>query len=84
MRRLLLLPSRPAITYLHVWLPEFFQYSFFNVTVEDQVELFVKYYGLQSISFRDAIFPLYADDVPGFRETDFVCNAMHPNYLGHR
>lgn len=42
------------------------------------------YYGLQSISFRNAYFHDLMSSTPGFRIQDMFCDVIHPNDLGHR
>lgn len=84
MRKILLYQNRPAIIYTHLWMPGYDQHSFYNSTIEEETELLVKYYGLQSVSLRNMVFHDYAVDREGFRERDLACTSYHPSYLGHR
>ncbi len=84
MRQLLQLPNHPAVLYLHVWLPLYNKGQFWETTIEDEIEVLVKYYGLQSISMRGALYDHFIANRSGFRESDLSCNVVHPNYLYHR
>jgi hypothetical protein len=83
-RRLLNQPSRPALVYMHAWIPGLFNHTFLDLTVEEETGLLVKYYGLPSIAMRNALFSMYQRSAQGFREQDFTCSETLPNYLGHR
>jgi hypothetical protein len=84
LRKLLLYPNQPALLYLHMWMPGYDQHSFYNSTIEEETELLVKYYFLQSVSFRNMVFYDYISERPGYRSQDIACNFVHPTYLGHR
>ncbi len=84
MRQVLQLPNHPAVLYLHIWIPGFNMGQFWGATIEDEIEVLVKYYGIQSISLRNALYDKYIDDKVGYREADIACNIVHPNYLYHR
>ncbi len=83
-RKILQYPNHPAIVYVHLWLPGFSEKSFYKASVQDETEVLVRYYGLQSLSFREMIWHDYVVERPGFAEKDFACHEYHPNYLGHR
>jgi hypothetical protein len=84
MRQVLQLPHHPAVMYLHVWMPGHNNRTFWSSTIEDEVEVLVKYYNLQSISLRNALYDGFKAGRVGFREGDVACNDVHPNYLYHR
>eukprot|EP00884_Botryococcus_braunii_P008547 jgi/Botrbrau1/17694/Bobra.0166s0118.1 len=83
MRKVLQLPHVPAIILLHWWSPLHFHSSYWNVA-EDQLDVIGGYYGLQSISFRNAYYHDIMTGTPGFRLEDIFCDVVHPNNLGHR
>eukprot|EP00884_Botryococcus_braunii_P006401 jgi/Botrbrau1/15762/Bobra.4_1s0126.1 len=78
------LPNRPAVIYMHAWIPGFFNSSFAGLMVEDETGILGKYYQLPSISMRSCLYRSYIENVPGFREQDFTCTGSSLNYLGHR
>lgn len=84
MRQVLLMPNRPAILYFHVWMPGFHWDHFQGTTIEDETEVLVQFYGLQSVSLRDAIYIPHSAGVLGFRSTELACSPVHPTHLGHR
>ena len=43
----------------------------------------MEYYGIPSVSLRNAWYHKWADNAPGFRQRDVMCTLMHPNLLGH-
>lgn len=52
---------------------------------EDQLDVFGKYYGLPSLSWRDTVHDLIAHNVSGFKMEDLYFDKGHPNgYNGHR
>ena len=52
---------------------------------EDQLDVFGKYYGLPSLSWRDTVHDLIAHNVTGFKVSDLYADKGHPNgYNGHR
>ncbi len=67
-----------------MWMPGFHLDSFQGTGIEDETETFVEYYGLQSVSFRNAIYHLFDADEPGFLRSQISCGNVHPTYLGHR
>lgn len=83
MRQLLILPNKPALLYFHMWMPGYNLDSYWNATIEDETEVLVHYYGLQSVSFRDAIFIHHAQGQLGYRAPDIACSKVHPTFLGH-
>ncbi|KAK9833339.1 hypothetical protein WJX81_007962 [Elliptochloris bilobata] len=85
-RKMLQLPHRPAVVYLHWWSPTLNQgrRSFWNSTVQPETGLFAHYYGLPSVSLRDVWFHKWAVNQPGFRQRDIMCSVNHPNVLGHQ
>jgi hypothetical protein len=84
MRQVLQLPNHPAVLYLHVWMPGHNKGDFWGATIEDETEVLVQYYKVQSISMRNALYQNFVANVSGFRESDIACNTIHPNYLYHR
>ena len=57
----------------------------FWVSPEDQLDVFGKYYGLPSLSWRDTVHDLIAHNVTGFKVSDLYADKGHPNgYNGHR
>jgi hypothetical protein len=84
LRKLLLYPGYPAVVYMHLWVPTFHSHSFYRTTIEDETEVLLSYYGVQSLSLRNAIFHDYAAGRLGFREEDIACRKVHLSYLGHR
>eukprot|EP00884_Botryococcus_braunii_P008548 jgi/Botrbrau1/17695/Bobra.0166s0119.1 len=82
-RKISAFPNAPAIILTHWWSPPHFNYSFWNVA-EDQFDTMAKYYGLSSISFRNAYYHQIMTAANGFNLTDFLCDHVHPNILGHR
>jgi len=55
------------------------------VSPEDQLDIFGKYYGLPSLSWRDTVHDLIAHNVSGFTVDDLYFDKGHPNgYNGHR
>eukprot|EP00884_Botryococcus_braunii_P002068 jgi/Botrbrau1/11862/Bobra.0175s0022.3 len=82
-RKILSRPNSPAILLAHWWAPRHFAYSFWNVA-EDQCTIVGKYYGLSAISFRDAYYDKIMTSAIGFNMSDFMCDVVHPNALGHR
>lgn len=52
---------------------------------EDQLDVFSKFYGLPSLSWRDAVHDLIASNATGFTIADLYFDKGHPNgYNGHR
>ena len=86
MRKVLMLPGRPALVYLHWWSPTTNQgsRSFWNHTVQPESGLLAEYYGLPALSMRDVWYPKWAANEPGFLSRDVMCGINHPNYLGHQ
>lgn len=84
MRQVLSLPNQPALMYLHVWMPGHNNWQYWSHTMEDEVEVLLKYYGVQSVSMREALYHNFQANRVGYRESDIACNSMHPNYLYHR
>ena len=82
LRKLAKLPQWPALLYLHVWQPDYMGPAFWHGG-EMQVETVLQYYGIPSVSARNALFHLTAQNVSGFAEDDIFC-GVHPNPLGHR
>eukprot|EP00884_Botryococcus_braunii_P022668 jgi/Botrbrau1/9085/Bobra.178_2s0017.1 len=83
-RQVLQLPNRPAVMYLHIWVPGHNNGQFWGGTIEDEIEVLVKYYGIRSISMWNAIFDKFIAKKVGYQEADIACNAVHPNYLYYR
>ena len=65
------------------WLACFMQD--FWVSPEDQLDVFSKFYGLPSLSWRDAVHDLISTNATGFTVADLYFDKGHPNgYNGHR
>ena len=57
----------------------------FWASPEDQLDVFSKFYGLPSLSWRDAVHDLIATNATGFTVADLYFDKGHPNgYNGHR
>ena len=86
MRKVLMLPGRPALVYLHWWSPTTNQgsRSFWNHTVQPESGLLAEYYGLPALSMRNVWYHKWAANEPGFLSRDVMCGINHPNYLGHQ
>lgn len=82
-RKLLAHKQQPAVMALHSWSPFFNHPSFFS-TVEDLAQTLVAYYGLQSVSMRNALFHPTWQRQENFKGTQWLCDSIHPNTLGHR
>ncbi len=80
-RKALQVPSKPAVLYLHVYQPDYEEHSFWQGG-ESQIETIVKYYGIPSISARDALYHLEMAGADGFADKQLHC-GVHPNPLGH-
>ena len=80
-RKALEMPSKPAVFYLHAYQPEYEGHSFWQGG-ETQMETIVKYYGIPSVSARDALYHLEMAGVDGFADEQLQC-GVHPNPLGH-
>ena len=52
--------------------------------VEAELDTLAAYYRVPALSLRNAIYDKTFLDVPGFRPGDFMCDSIHPNFLGHR
>lgn len=81
MRKSLQLPSQPALFYLHAYQIDYEQHDYWRGG-ETQIETIMKYYGIPSVSFRDALYHLEVAGIDGFAEEHQSC-GMHPNPLGH-
>ena len=81
-RKILNLPNRPAVTYFHVWTPRRLGFHFYE-SPENIIEMVPEYYGLPSISMRNAMYHMVANlTVPA----DWIWRSdiNHANCLGHR
>jgi hypothetical protein len=83
LRKLLVYRQHPAIIALHSWSPFFNHPNFFS-TAEDPVQSIVAYYGLQSVSMRNALFHPTWQRRQNFKGSQWLCDTIHPNTLGHR
>eukprot|EP00884_Botryococcus_braunii_P021040 jgi/Botrbrau1/761/Bobra.0181s0020.1 len=81
-RRLLQYPNSPALLYFHMWMPGFDQNSYWNSTIEDETDILVKYYELQSLSFRNAVFKPYRTNMPGLHRLGHLLQLCASNILG--
>ena len=82
LRKLLKLPSKPALHYLHVYQPSYMGHSFW-LSAEMEMETILQYYGVPTVSARNALYELLLEEVHGFSEAEVHC-GVHPNPLGHR
>ena len=80
-RKALQLPLKPAVFYLHAYQPEYEEHSFWQGG-ETQIDTIMKYYGIPSVSARDALYHLMIAGVDGFADAQVHC-TVHPNPLGH-
>ena len=83
LRKLLGYRQHPAIIALHSWSPFFNHPNFFS-TAEDPIQSIVAYYGLQSVSMRNALFHATWQRQQNFKGSQWLCDNIHPNTLGHR
>ena len=82
LRKLLKIPSKPAVQYLHVYQP-LYQGLEFWLSAEMEIETILQYYSIPTVSARNALYHLLIEEVHGFSEDDVHC-GVHPNPLGHR
>ncbi|BDA43799.1 hypothetical protein COCOBI_04-8160 [Coccomyxa sp. Obi] len=81
-RKMLKLPKRPAVMYFHVWTPRRLGFRFFE-SPENMIEMVPEYYGLPSISMRNAMYHLVENlTVPA--DWLWRSDINHANCLGHR
>ena len=83
LRKLLAFNQKPAIIALHSWSP-FFNTPNFYSTTEDLIQVLVLYYGLQSVSMRNALYHPTMQRQQNFKGLQWLCDSIHPNTLGHR
>lgn len=83
LRKLLAYRQHPAVIAVHSWSPFFNHPNFFSST-EDLVQTIVTYYGLQSVSVRNALFHPTWQRRENFKGLQWLCDSIHPNTLGHR
>ena len=82
LRKLLKQPGQPALLYLHVYQPWFMGNKLW-LGAEMQQQTILEYYSIPTVSARNALFHLLAQNAHGFSEHDAHC-GVHPNPLGHR
>ena len=82
LRKVLKLPSKPALLYMHVYQPWHAAYLF-HKTAEMEMQTILQYYSIPTVSARNALYQLLQQKAHGFKEEDAHC-GMHPNPLGHR
>ena len=81
-RKMLNLPQRPAVAYFHVWTPRRLGFHFYE-SPENVIEMVPEYYGLPSISMRNALYHMVANfTVPA--DWLWRSDVNHANCLGHR
>ena len=80
-RKALKIPSEPAVMYLHAYQPEYEEHDFWRGG-ESQIDTIMKYYGIPSVSARDALYHLEMAGTDGFADEQLQC-GVHPNPLGH-
>ena len=83
LRKLLAFKQKPAVIALHSWSPFFNQPDFFS-TAEDLIQVLVSYYGVQSVSVRNALWHPTLQRRQNFQGKQWLCDGIHPNTLGHR
>ena len=81
-RKLMKLPSKPALHYLHVYQPSYMGHSFW-LSAEMEIETILQYYSIPTVSARNALYELLLEEAHGFSEAEVHC-GVHPNPLGHR
>lgn len=84
LRRLIGHPNRPGILYMHYWPAARFQPPFLND--EDLVDILLKYYGIPTLSLKNAIHGLLIEtpqliDEIWWPEPD---DKVHPTCIGAR
>ena len=82
LRKLLRVPSQPALLYFHVWQPDYMSEVFWK-SAEMEIQDILAYYSVPSVSARNALYHLYMANATGFDSLDWLC-GWHPNPLGHR
>lgn len=76
------LPRRPAVLYFHVWTPRRMGFAFYD-SPENLIDMLPEYYGLPSLSMRNALYKTVADfTVPA--DWLWRSDVNHANCLGHR
>ncbi|CAL5221891.1 g4156 [Coccomyxa viridis] len=81
-RKMLNLQKRPAVAYFHVWTPRRLGTHFYE-SPENVIEMVPEYYGLPSISMRNALYHMVANlTVPA--EWLWRSDINHANCVGHR
>ena len=55
----------------------------FYTTYEDYWDILLKYYGIPSLSMRNALHALVQSDEPGFRRDELWGDNLHPSATGH-
>lgn len=83
LRKLLAFKQKPAVIALHSWSPFFNHPNFFNTT-EDLIQVAILYYGLQSVSMRNALWHPTWRRQQNYQGKQWLCDSIHPNTLGHR
>lgn len=91
LRKLLSQPQAPAVVEIHFWAPSSPHVppgsskgiSFYHNS-QAELDTLAAYYRVPALSLRNAIYDKTFLDVPGFRPGDFMCDSIHPNFLGHR
>ena len=82
LRKMAKLPQWPALLYLHTWQPDYMGPAFWH-GAEMQIDTILQYYGVPSVSARNALWHLSTRNVTGFKDEEIFC-GVHPNPLGHR
>ncbi|KAK9861685.1 hypothetical protein WJX84_001496 [Apatococcus fuscideae] len=91
LRKLLSQPQAPAVVEIHFWAPNSPHVppgsskgvSFYHNS-QAELDTLAAYYRVPALSLRNAIYDKTFQGLPGFRPGDFMCDAIHPNFLGHR
>ena len=79
---MLKLPGAPAVLYFHVWLPQRLGGRFYEGP-ESIIELVPEYYGLPSVSMRNAMYHMVDDKIVPLQWL-WRSDPTHTNCLGHR
>lgn len=84
LRRLIAHPSRPGILYVHYWPAARFDPPFMND--EELVDVVLKYYGIPTLSMKNAIHSLVSDTPQLLDQFWWPApdNKIHPTCIGTR
>ena len=86
MRKVLKYPNSPAVILVHYWSAGWSESvsssKSFWLTPEDEIDVIAKYYSLPVVSFRNTFYHAILSEMDGFRSSDILQDATHPNIQG--